>query len=358
MPTILVVEDDVEIREVLQDLLTYHGYKCILASNGADALEKVGIDRPDLVISDIMMPEIDGYELLERFQKQPELTNIPFIFLSAKVEVRDLRKGLLLGVDDYVTKPFHGQELVDTIKNRLEKNKKIRAEYEKIQKSIALYVPHELRTPLVSIMGYADLLLSEFNEIDSESAIEMISHIQGSAMRLNETIEKFLIYSELVLENGEKSAPSSEKGNVLINEHAIIEIISDKLIKYERNNDLRVEVESSELNLNRSHFQFMINQLADNAFKFSKRGSSVKIFGIKDGENYRLSFNDCGIGMTKEQIHSISAFNQHERFRRQQEGNGLGLVTIKKILELNKRGMKIFSEPDKFTKVVINLPIL
>ncbi|AQG80604.1 response regulator [Spirosoma montaniterrae] len=119
MKTILLIEDNDAIRENTAEILELTGYVVLTAENGKVGVEKALATRPDLVICDIMMPVLDGYGVLHIFNKNPQLSGIPFIFLTAKTERSDFRKGMELGADDYLTKPFEESELLSAIEGRL-----------------------------------------------------------------------------------------------------------------------------------------------------------------------------------------------------------------------------------------------
>ncbi|MFO7744461.1 MAG: response regulator [Psychroflexus sp.] len=118
---ILLIEDDKTVRENTAELLELSNYKVETASNGKIGIEKAPAFLPDVVVCDIMMPEMDGYQVLENLSKDDNLRKIPFIFLSAKTDHKDVRRGMNLGADDYLTKPFEEEELIDAIESRLAK---------------------------------------------------------------------------------------------------------------------------------------------------------------------------------------------------------------------------------------------
>ncbi|MCM8569298.1 response regulator [Gramella jeungdoensis] len=121
MKKVLLIEDDVTVRENTAELLELSGYEVVTASNGKNGIEKAKQNLPDIIVCDIMMPEVDGYGVLQGLSKNPETLNIPFIFLSAKTEHKDIRKGMDLGADDYLTKPFEEEDLLSAIESRLAK---------------------------------------------------------------------------------------------------------------------------------------------------------------------------------------------------------------------------------------------
>lgn len=125
MTKILIMEDDANVRLPIVDLLEANGYNVIAAENGKEGVRLAGKEKPDLIISDIMMPELDGYGVFETLQRDPLTAVIPFIFLTAKTDPSDIREGLGLGVDDYITKPYEAEDLLDAITVRLNKHRKI-----------------------------------------------------------------------------------------------------------------------------------------------------------------------------------------------------------------------------------------
>ncbi|HSZ24908.1 MAG TPA: response regulator [Cytophagaceae bacterium] len=126
MKTILIIEDNLEVRENTAEILELANYKVLMAENGKIGIELAKKNIPDLIVCDIMMPELDGYGVIHVLSKLEETAGIPFIFLTAKTEKSDVRKGMSLGADDYLTKPFDDVELLDAVEIRLRKNELIR----------------------------------------------------------------------------------------------------------------------------------------------------------------------------------------------------------------------------------------
>lgn len=126
---ILLIEDNQDVRENAAEILELANYNVITAENGKIGVEKARKENPDLIICDIMMPELDGYGVLYTLSKNSETATIPFIFLSAKSERADIRRGMTLGADDYLTKPFEEMELLETVESRLHKSELLKKEY-------------------------------------------------------------------------------------------------------------------------------------------------------------------------------------------------------------------------------------
>ena len=123
MEKILLIEDNEALRENTAEILTLANYEVSTAENGKIGVEMAMANPPDLIVCDIMMPVLDGYGVFQILSKNPDLQHIPFIFLSAKSERNDLRKGMEMGADDYITKPFSDAELINAIRARIEKVK-------------------------------------------------------------------------------------------------------------------------------------------------------------------------------------------------------------------------------------------
>ncbi|MCP2045547.1 response regulator [Pontibacter sp. HSC-36F09] len=131
MKKILLIEDNQEIRENTAEILSLANYQVIEAPNGRLGVDLAKKEHPDLIICDIMMPQLDGYGVLHMLSKYPETASIPFVFLTAKSEKEDFRKGMNLGADDYLTKPFDDVELLDVVEMRLKKNEIMKAEFQR-----------------------------------------------------------------------------------------------------------------------------------------------------------------------------------------------------------------------------------
>lgn len=126
MKKILVIEDNTGLRENLSEILELAGYEVESAKNGKEGVEKAKSISPDLIICDVMMPELDGFGVLKILNSNPDTFDIPFIFLTAKVEKGDIRKGMGMGADDYITKPFDDTELLEAVEMRLKKSERLR----------------------------------------------------------------------------------------------------------------------------------------------------------------------------------------------------------------------------------------
>jgi DNA-binding response OmpR family regulator len=136
MKKILIIEDNLDVRENTADILELANYKVCTAENGKKGVQIAKLEKPDIIICDIMMPELNGYDVLENLHKNQQTASTPFIFLTAKTEKIDVRKGMNLGADDYLTKPFEENELLDAIATRLKKHQLLKKEFSKDLKGV------------------------------------------------------------------------------------------------------------------------------------------------------------------------------------------------------------------------------
>src|SRR6267154_2749583 len=125
MKKILLIEDNIDVRENTAEILSLANYKVFTTKNGKDGVELAQKEKPDLIICDIMMPVLDGYGVLHLLSKSETTSGIPFVFLTAKAERSDVRKGMDMGADDYLTKPFDESELLSSIESRLKRSENV-----------------------------------------------------------------------------------------------------------------------------------------------------------------------------------------------------------------------------------------
>lgn len=358
MASILVIEDEQFIRNNLIELLSSEGYDTFGAGNGREGIIEIQKHTPDLILCDIMMPEIDGYGVLEYLRKNPNTAMIPIIFLTAKVDKSDMRLGMGLGADDYITKPYNDDELIKTVKTRLEKHNLIKKQVDEVRDSIAFSLPHEFRTPLTTILGYSDIIMSEAEKLETNQIIDLSRNIYLAGERLLKLTEKFLLFTKLMLISRDNTALDESKNKYIdLPSHTVKRISAEIAGKNNRLEDLEIDCEDTKVAILLDYFEIIISELVENAIKFSYPGSKIIIASAIAVDDYILNFIDYGRGMTEEQINNIGAFTQFERQKFEQQGIGMGLITIKLILQLFNGNLEIKSIPGKETIVKIKLPL-
>ena len=352
---IIIIDDNEELRNVTKYVLEMEGYEVLTASNGEEGVKMVKKHKPDLILCDLLMPGIDGFEVKRQLSMDVSTMIIPFIFLSAVSEQQIIRKGMSFGADDYLVKPVVLDELLSTISTRLEKSIQFRQYFkdktEGLKNSIVGLLSHELLTPLTSILGFSAILKEE----DSLSRFEIkkvASAIEESGNQLYQLVNKNIKYAKNLVESDKaKTNPNLvNSAEVIINSAVLI------ARKYRRNNDLVLQLNDCAVSIESYDFEFIISEIVDNAFKFSKENTQVQIkSSIVNDENV-LQISDNGIGFPMDKLSDIGAFNQFDRNINEQQGVGFGLITS--ILIIQRYGGKInILNNNPGTEVIITFPL-
>lgn len=363
MKKILIIEDEPSVLENILELLEGQDYEVKGAHNGILGIEVARQFIPDLIVCDIMMPELDGYGVLGEIQKDANLSTTPFIFLTAKSELSDLRHGMELGADDYLTKPFLPDELFRTVETRLKKSEKFESKTEKILRELTLNIastlPHELRTPLNGILASSQILMDYYDTMNQKEVQQLHENIFNSSKRLHELIVRYLSYSNIeLLFNDKQSWAQLYKDCDIVNTYSLFDrIIQNLANEYDRKKDLEVDIKDSEIKINLDHLQLIIEELCSNALKFSENGSLIKIVSYIENNNFIFTIKDHGRGMTNEQIQKIGAYRQFDRKQYEQQGSGLGLISVKRLAQIYGGKITIDSKQYQYTNVTFSLPM-
>ncbi len=363
MATILVIEDEAAILDTIVDTLQAEKFDVHSAANGSLGIELARKHMPDLIICDVMMPLMDGFEVLRQLRDDPKTATIPFIFLTAKAERDDLRKGMELGADDYVSKPFMPKELLKAVGTRLKRQTDLVKKYEEslneLRKNIIYALPHELKTPLVSILGFAEMVKLDVETADPDHIRQMADNILVAGKRLHRLIENYLAYAQI-----EIMATDARQVDALRN-HSITDpttiamtVAKQKAEEYERQSDLVLELYYGPVfRISESDFKKIIEELVDNAFKFSEAGSKVLLRSTQEDENFVLHFRDHGRGMSGEQLKSLGVYMQFERALYEQQGLGMGFTVAKRLVDIHGGRMKIKSDSQNGTLIQVGFPL-
>jgi len=360
MTKILVVDDEPSLRELIVTALQGEGFEVLEAGDGLGGIETARRSSPDLVICDILMPNLDGYGTLKVLREDPSTATIPFIFLTGNMERGTMRQGMDLGADDFLTKPFAIPELLAAVRARLEKQHTAVQEAERkldeLRINLTLSLPHEIRTPLSGIIGFAEVLRDDHTSLKPTEISEMASIILKSATRLGHLVENFLTYAQLELLSADpKKRELIRKDTTAMLGMHIEELARKKAKEYERPNDLVLNIAGGEAAISNENMKRIVEELIDNAFKFSTAGGSVEVTMEHVGQHHVLTVCDKGIGMEAKQIAEIGAYRQFNRKKNEQQGSGLGLAIAKRLVELHGGTLSLQSEVGKGTTVVVKL---
>lgn len=370
--SILIIDDVADNFDVIESILSNQDYQLHYAANGRDAIAGLSIFQPDLILLDVMMPEMDGIEVCKRIKASPEWQTVPIIMVTALNSKSDLANCLNAGADDFISKPINSIELRARINSML----RIKQQYNSIQNlsTIQAYtinilestldelrgtfssrMSHELNTPLSGIIGAIDLLLADVENMNIAEIREMLGWADESVHRLESLTNKFLIYLEL--ESSKIRQSSFNSSYTKLSSSSIESMLQLYTQRANRSNDFIFSIEFADISLSEKYFLTVINELVDNAMKFSLLGTTIKVSSQVVEEMFNLSIQDLGRGMTEDQIDKIGAFMQFDRKIYEQQGIGLGLRIVKKIVELAGGKFSINSIYQQETTVNISLPI-
>jgi len=335
---ILVIDDEDDYRAMISATLSSMGYDTIEASNGLDGLTAVKTHHPDLVLCDIKMPKMDGHALLGMLKEDPECAAIPFIFLTGNAEKSDMRQGMQLGADDYLTKPFTSEELITAIKTRLIRKKGLQkyyeSQFEDIKSSIVRSLPHEFRTPLHAILGYAQILQEE-NSLPAGEVKEIGAFIQKSGRRLHHLLENMILFGELQFWMNDQNIIAAMRRESMTLLREVIRSASEReAAAQKRTGSIDIAVKDLSVKISSEHLTKIMEEIINNALKFSESGSKIYISSEDNHDEVTIKIRDEGRGMTSEQISRVSSFQQFERPQHEQQGAGLGLAIAKTLSEL------------------------
>jgi two-component system, sensor histidine kinase and response regulator len=375
-PSILVIDDEPNNFDVIETLLASQPYILHYASGGSEAIASLDTFDPDLILLDVMMPDMNGFEVCHEIKKMIKWRGLPIMMVTALNTKEDLARCLEAGADDFIGKPVNGIELRARVKSLL----RIKQQYDQIQAfsklqrntinfladnlndlkgNIAYSLSHELNTPLNGILGGIKILIDEFDELDSKDIHEILNISYRSACRLEQLTKKFLNYLSLELElhSGIEKTDDSKEINQISSSTFIEDMAKNIALKYQREADLIYQVEATKLSVSSQHLKWIVDELIDNGFKFSKPNTPVTIKGECKEGIFHFWVIDQGRGMTIEQISKVEAFMQFERSKYEQKGTGIGLKLVQKAVELYKGHFQITSTYQKETTVYLTLPI-
>jgi signal transduction histidine kinase len=339
--TVLVVDDTPDNLTLMSSLLN-ESYQVKIANGGKRALKIAMSDTPpDLILLDIMMPNMDGYEVCEQLKLNPKTANIPVIFLTAKAEIADEQKGLELGAVDYITKPISPPIVLARVKNHLalqDQNKALKnaifiAERANLAKSDFLSsMSHELRSPLNAILGFAQLMESD-TPAPTQSHKESISHILHAGWHLLKLINEILDLAKI--EQGQISLTQEcvSLAEIFTECHSII---GQQALQRDIKLNFPMFPTPLFVRSDRTRLKQILINLLSNAVKYNTKFGTVEVTCIlRSPARIRISITDTGKGLNQDQLAQLfQPFNRLGQESSTEEGTGIGLVVTKRLVEL------------------------
>jgi len=343
---VLIVDDNAENRDLLFAKLSVDGYDVSTAINGVDALEKVKSRHPDIILMDVMMPVMDGYETCRRLKEDESTAYIPIVLLTAKGELEDKVMGLEVGAEDYLVKPYSVIEVSARVKSLL-RMRALQAKLTNTEKMAALGemvdgIAHELRNPLVTIGGMARRLYD--NETD-ESHKKYLKTILGSVERMERMAKRVDEYKGILVSH-------FQAGNL----NDTVTKAVDEARQLASGKDINFTVElmsvSPPVKMDSAHIKLAVLSVIENAVEAIEKKGKIEVGTVQDGSVVTVTVKDNGIGIEPEELRSI--FNPFQTSK--MTGAGMGLTIAYRIVQDHKGSIDIKSEPGRGTEVSISIP--
>lgn len=350
----ILIADDQEGNQILMKyILEKKGYEVLVASDGEEAIEVATEMDPDLVLMDVVMPGMDGYEACKILKDNPKTKNIPIVMITSLNDVTDKVKGLEVGADDFMSKPPNEVELTARVKSLI-RMKDQQKEIEQLRNDFTAMLVHDLRAPLTSVLGFTDLISSSGDLTDAEKT-EYLNIISISGRKMLDLINDILDVSKL------------ESGDIALNFSKVnlSRIVADNI---EKNHGLFLQKHLSvDKNLDETIFiridQGKIDQvltnLVSNAAKFSFDNGIIKISVSKVGKSVVCKVSDTGTGISESELPLIfekykqASTGKSHNFK----GTGLGLYISKMIMEAHHGSISVESTPGMGTSFSLVFPV-
>lgn len=358
IPNILIVDDVLANLRLLDHILREKGYKVRPVTNGTLALQVAEKEKPDLVLLDIMMPDIDGFEVCRRFKENPKLSDVPIIFISALNDTKDIVKALKSGGADYITKPFKAEEVRVRVATHLniyfqqKELQKLNAQKDKFFSIIA----HDLRGPFSSFLGVTQLLDEMLPELSREEIRDFAVNMRSSATNLYSLLENLLQWAK----NQQGLIPFTPMKELLlslVNESilTLLEPAKNKGIDIVNNIDGSFEVFAD-----KNMLQTVIRNLVSNAIKFTPKGGNITLSAkANSASDVEISVRDSGIGMNEAMVSNLFQLDAKTN-RPGTEGEmstGIGLLLCKDFVETHGGEIRVESEEGKGSVFYFNIPL-
>lgn len=363
--TVLIVDDIPRNLQVVGNILKDNHIKSYAALSGMQALKILDNTKIDLVLLDISMPEMDGYEVCQQIKQNQQLIHLPIIFLTARSQTEDVVKGFECGGVDFITKPFNSAELIQRVKTHLQlkcyedkleiQNQQLQALNATKDKFFSI-IAHDLRNPFNTLLTTSELLLDKHNEFDEQKRQEFIYMMYENAKCTYALIENLLLWS--------RSQRNSINYNPEVIEVKPLLIDCTMLVQHTTGNAKKVQLvldeidESLAVKADYDMVSIVIRNLLSNAIKFSYQNTQVHV-GAETSEQGQVLFyvKDNGVGMNEQQLEQLFKIeNTYSRLGTNDEkGTGLGLILCEEFVKKNNGDIWVESTENEGTSFYFNL---
>ncbi len=367
MPHILIIDDDDLVLEQIQEWFLMEGYEVVALTNPVEGVETALNQPPDLVVCDVAMPEMSGYDVLLELRKHAQTMATPFIFLTAQSDKQFMRHGMELGADDYLTKPFTRAEVLAAVRTRLARRDDLvealgQPQLDEVKTNLARMVAHELKTPLVNIALVKDIIERQLGRLSQAELAELINTLGAGTERLTHLVEQMVYMTQL--DTGVLTPEAVKRSGIPVEIWQIMPGAVDVGRRYAfRNKQIPVVTDLRDQHAAvQAHMQALKHALAEiicNALNYSHEDGQVIISQWQSDDAIWITIADQGIGMTPEQqAQALHPFEQIDRGAQEQQGMGMGLPIVRRIVEAHGGHIELQSVEGRGTQVSVRLPAL
>jgi signal transduction histidine kinase len=366
VPTILVVDDTQQNVQVLTQMLRGKQYKVLAAFNGEDAIALLSRKTPDLILLDVMMPGMDGFETCREIRKEAAYDDIPIIFLSALTDVEAKVKALESGGVDYITKPFQQLEVLARIElhlrlRRLELERQLnvaRLEKMNIEKDEVLgIISHDMRNPIGGIIGISNFLRTD-GPSDNQELKDMLTLIETSAERLLLLVNDLLDIALIEANSLQLTFTETDIGAYC---HDVIQLHRATAKSKGVRLDLIERVEGIIAEVDVTKFSQVVGNLVSNAIKFTNEGGQIRVeigYAQNDATQLQLQIIDSGIGIPNDlKPRLFEKFGAQRIGTKGEKGTGLGMPLVKRYVDLHHGTITVESMERIGTTFTIRIPL-
>jgi two-component system, sensor histidine kinase and response regulator len=358
--SIMVVDDTSANLKLLQEMLRAKGYLVLTFLRGAMALKAAAKSPPDLILLDINMPEMSGFEVCERLKADEVLKDIPVIFISALTETADKVKAFAVGGVDYITKPFQFEE----VNARVETHLRLRRQQLELQALNELknhflgMAAHDLRTPLTGIMGISELLADQLSPLLTEKQSRFFDMLLASSQFMVGMVNDLLDMS--AIESGHLTV---ERRMVDITVPIKRSVEINGMFAYPKNISITISCQEQlpQVFADTNRIEQVINNLLSNAIKYSQPGTNITVRVRHESNEVIISIADQGPGIPEKEQHKLfQAFGKTsvQPTSKKERSTGLGLLIVRKIIEAHEGRILLLSEPGKGTEFFFSLTVM
>lgn len=362
-PSVLVVDDNPLIVNVLKSLLSSQNYQVITSVNGEEAQRQLEANSVDVIICDVMMPTMDGYELHHKVRQNPDHAHIPFVFLTALGDQIDVSKAKEIGADDYLVKPFDPQNLLAVVKGKVVRSRALKTlseeRYDAYRKRVVHTLSHEFRTPLVAINTGTELLLDQHGAMDTNKVRGLIEAIHRGGQRLERLVSDFMLLQQVEAGIAQKMFDQRAVARNLV--ESVTQVCDSMREPLEKDGYLfsvTLPQDAVLVLIYEAQIHDILKRLIDNARKFSGERKEIEVALVPEDFEVRVEVRDRGLGMDVARVNeAINAFGQLDRERLEQQGGGLGLAIASRYAKINGGKLNFELRPDRGSIIGLVLPV-